>query len=62
MPVHRGALDAGVDGSEIVEGVVATVVALAISSPASALNSRVALTQYVHDVWQTEQGLPQKPR
>jgi signal transduction histidine kinase/ligand-binding sensor domain-containing protein/CheY-like chemotaxis protein len=43
----------------VVEGAVASVIALAISSPALALNSRVALTQYVHDVWQTEQGLPQ---
>jgi len=42
-----------------VEGAAASVVALAISSPALALNSHVALTQYVHDVWQTEQGLPQ---
>jgi ligand-binding sensor domain-containing protein len=43
----------------VVSGVVASGVALAISAPALALNSRVALTQYVHAVWQTEQGLPQ---
>lgn len=32
---------------------------LGLGAPASALDPNKSITQYVHDVWQTEQGLPQ---
>jgi signal transduction histidine kinase/ligand-binding sensor domain-containing protein len=43
----------------VVVGALAAVLSLAWTAPAHALDPRKALTQYVHNTWQTEQGLPQ---
>ena len=37
----------------------AALVLLALAAPLAALDPNKAITQYMHDVWQTEQGLPQ---
>jgi ligand-binding sensor domain-containing protein len=43
----------------VVGGALAVVLFLAWTAPALALDPRKALTQYVHNAWQTDQGLPQ---
>src|SRR5712691_1724650 len=43
----------------VVVGALALVQFLAWTAPALALDPHKALTQYVHNVWQTDQGLPQ---
>lgn len=52
---------AGGGGRLLVRIVVLVLLALAsvqLSGPAVALDPKKAITQYMHDVWQTEQGLP----
>jgi ligand-binding sensor domain-containing protein len=48
----------GRERAKSIAGLVATLVFLASSGKAS-LNPAKAITQYTHDVWQTQQGLPQ---
>ena len=42
----------------VVVGALAVVPFLAWTAPALALDPHKALTQYVHNAWQTDQGLP----
>jgi ligand-binding sensor domain-containing protein len=43
----------------VAAGALAALLVLAWTAPALALDPHKALTQYVHNTWQTDQGLPQ---
>jgi ligand-binding sensor domain-containing protein len=43
----------------VAAGAIAVVLFLGLTAPALALDPRKALTQYVHNDWQTDHGLPQ---